>query len=74
MKETVEKQMFINTILLLLRGRPDSLFSTPHIKNGQNGKLTGALWSQDDLEENIYFEVYFFIFFHLGFRDPPPAG
>ena len=28
------------------RGRPDSHFSTPHIKHGKNGKLTGALWSQ----------------------------
>ena len=28
------------------RGRPDTLFSTPHIKHGQNGKLTGAPWSQ----------------------------
>ena len=31
---------------------PGSRFSTPHIKNGQNGKLTGALWSQDCLEES----------------------
>ena len=31
---------------------PGSRFSTPHIKNCQNGKLTGALWSQNCLEES----------------------
>ena len=57
------------------RGRPDSLFSTPHIKNGQNGKLTGALWSQDDLEDNKSSFLFFSIFKSLGFRDThPPAG
>ena len=32
---------------------PGSRFSTPHIQNGQKGKLTGTLWSQEDcLEES----------------------
>ena len=53
------------------RGRPDNLFSAPHVKNGQNGKLTGALWSQDDLEENKFFFSIFCISRSLGFRDPP---
>ena len=36
----------------LSHARSRQSFSTPHIKNGQNGKLTGARWLQDDLEES----------------------
>ena len=49
------------------------IFSTPHIKNDQNGTLTGALWSQDDLQENKFSPPIFSIFNHLVLETPPAA-
>ena len=49
----------------------DNIYEVLHIKNGQNGKLTGALWSRDDLEENKFFFAFFSILKSLGFKDPP---
>lgn len=42
----------------------------PHVKHAYNDKQPGALWSQDDLGENVYFPK-FAKFRVVWFKRPP---
>ena len=54
------------------KGAPGLGYSIHHTsKMGQNGKLPGALWSQDDFEENFFFLFFFPFLNHLVLETPP---